>query len=64
MFAWCVSLTYTGVHGDDHISNTYYVSAPNATLAIDKALNNFYSEFGLNFEDDIEYIEWSYCKLW
>jgi len=63
MFTWSVNLTYTGAHGDDYISQTYYVTAPNDIDAIDKALNSFYSEFGLNFEDDIEYIEWSYCRV-
>lgn len=63
MFTWSIRLTYTGVHGDDYISQSYYVTASNDIDAIDKALNSFYSEFGLNFEDDIEYIEWSYCRV-
>lgn len=63
MFTWSVRLTYTGVYGDDYISQTYYVSASDSIDALDTALNSFYSEFGLNFEDDIEYIEWSYCRV-
>ena len=63
MFTWSVELTYMVGYGDDYISETYYVFAPDDITALDKALNSFYSEFGLNFEDDIEYIEWSYCRL-
>lgn len=61
MFTWSIGLIYTG--GDNFITQHYYVLASDDVTAIDKALNSFYSEFGLNFDDDIEYIEWSYCRL-
>lgn len=63
MHTWSVRLTYSEGYGDGIINQTYYVYAENDIEAIDKALNSFYSEFGLNFDDDIENIDWEYCRV-
>lgn len=61
MFVYSVRLTYTGNYGDDHLTEHYYVTAPNGCLAVDKALTTFLNDNGLNFDDDIDNIEWTYC---
>ena len=63
MFTYSIRLTYVGNYGDDHFTEHYYITAPNSCLAVDKALTLFLKEYDLNFDDDVDNIEWSYCPV-
>lgn len=63
MYTWSIRLTYIEGYGDGSISEHYYIKAKNDIDALDSALTSFLNEFGLNFDDDIENIEWSYCRV-
>lgn len=63
MYTWSIRLTYIEGYGDGSISEHYYVLAENDIDAIDKALTSFLDEFDLVFDEDIENIEWSYCRV-
>lgn len=63
MFTWNVSLLYVEGYGDGTVWEHYYVQAENEVSAIDKALSSFLDEFGLDFDDDIDNIEWDCTRV-
>jgi hypothetical protein len=76
MFKWSIRLTWCSYidnedfefvnfdkNESDYKSKHYYVYANNDIDALDMALTLFLNEFNLNFDNDIENIEWGYCRV-
>lgn len=62
MFTWFIRLTYVGIYGDT-ITQCYLTKADNDIIALDKALSQFWIDTGLNFDDDIENINWTIANF-
>jgi hypothetical protein len=63
MYTWSIYFTYVEGYGDGVITERYYVRGDDDIEAIDKALTLFLNDFGLDFDTDIENIEWDCCKI-
>lgn len=63
MYWWSIRFIYMEGYGDGTITETYYARGETSSEALDKALTVFLKDFDLDFDEDIDNIEWSYCRI-